>query len=114
MRYEPVLFCVVGLCLVCCLVFGCFWLRSVFSLARIFSYLIEFNQGDLRLSAPAPVFVQKKGGRASSGSAAVHEGLYSNGVECGRQANFTKASAVHKGELLNFFDLCVRDVHFPQ
>ena len=41
---------------------------------------------------------------ASSGKCgAVHEGLYSDGVECGRQV-----------KLLNFFDLCVRDINFFQ
>ena len=35
-------------------------------------------------------------------------------VWCGWQADFTKASAVHKGELLDFFNLCVRDVYSLQ
>ena len=51
---------------------------------------------------------------ASSGSGAVHEGLNSNGVECVRQMNFTKASAVHKGKFLDFCNRSVRDVYFFQ
>ena len=43
---------------------------------------------------------------------AVHESFDSNGVERRRQIDFTEASAVHKGEFLDFFNLCVGDIHF--
>ena len=57
-----------------------------------------------------PMYFSEGDGKLNKGCT-VHEGFNSNCMESRRKENFSKASAVHKGEFRNFFNHGVTKVY---